>query len=105
MVRRQPAQVASGSSPRRIWLQLASGPDASALPDQFRRIRSRGADVFDGIRGYVARTPDRSRLLIGPFRSNDDAETFAQGLEDLHINAFSWTNSPSDTIVPLNEAS
>jgi hypothetical protein len=55
--------------------------------------------MFDGIKGYVARSPDRSRLLIGPFRSSADAETFAEGLES--VNAFRWTNSEVDTIVPL----
>ena len=48
---------------------------------------------------------DRSRLVIGPFRNSTDAQTFADDLQDLHITAFSWTNSPSDTIVPLNDAS
>ena len=55
--------------------------------------------MFDGIKGYVAKGPDRSRLLIGPFRSSADAETFAGGLES--VNAFRWTNSETDTIVPL----
>ena len=68
-------------------------------------MKSREPDAFEGIRGYVANTGDRSRLLIGPFRNDEDARTFAQDLEELHINAFSWTNAPSDTIVPLNEAS
>jgi Flp pilus assembly protein TadD len=84
---------------KRIWLQLASGPNPDALPDQFRRIKSKNREMFDGIKGYVARGSDRSRLLIGPFRNSADAETFAQGLES--VNAFRWTNSETDTIVPL----
>jgi hypothetical protein len=105
IAREQPVQTTQGPAARRIWLQLASGPNPAEFPEQFRRIKSRGADVFDGIHGYVAKAPDRSRLLIGPFHSDDDARTFAQDLDDLHINAFSWTNSPGDTIVPLNDAS
>ena len=104
-IRQQPTQSGQAPAARRIWLQLASGPNPAEFPDQFRRIKSRGGEVFDGIRGYVARAPDRSRLVIGPFHSDSDARTFAQDLDDLHINAFSWTNSPSDTIVPLNDAS
>ena len=108
VVRRQPvqrAQPARAAVARRIWLQLASGSDPAAFPDQFRRIKLRGEDMFDGIQGYVVKAPDRSRLLIGPFRNNEDAQTFAANLADLHITAFSWTNSPSDTIVPLDDAS
>lgn len=106
VVRRQPAQpVQKAAVTRRLWLELASGSSADDFPDQFRRIKSRGEDMFDGIQGYVAKSPQRSRLLIGPFRNNEDAQTFASDLAVLHITAFSWTNSPSDTIVPLDDAS
>ena len=101
----QRAQPAHAAVARRVWLQLASGSDPAAFAAQFRRIKSRGEDMFDGIQGYVVKAPDRSRLLIGPFRNNEDAQTFASDLETLHITAFSWTNSPSDTIVPLDDAS
>ena len=85
---------------KKIWLQLASGPNPDALPDQFQRIKSRNREMFDGIKGYVAKGGDRARLLIGPFKSSADAETFAEGLES--VNAFRWTNSETDTIVPLS---
>ena len=87
--------------PRKIWLQLASGQNPAALPEQFERIKSRDKDLFDGITGYVARSPDRTRLVIGPFRSADDADTFAADLDSVHVNAFRWSNSESDQIVPL----
>ncbi len=98
---RQPPQApkAAASRAKKIWLQLASGPNPDALPDQFQRIKSRNRELFDGIKGYVAKGSDRSRLLIGPFRSSADAETFAEGLDS--VNAFRWTNSETDTIVPL----
>jgi tetratricopeptide (TPR) repeat protein len=99
------ATVSAAPSRERIWLQLASGSNPADFASQFRRMKSRGPDVFQGIRGYVASSSDRSRLLIGPFQNTDDARTFADDLEQIDINAFSWTNSPSDTIVPLNDAS
>jgi Flp pilus assembly protein TadD/cell division septation protein DedD len=101
----RPVATAAAPSRQRIWLQLASGSNPADFASQFRRMKSRGPDVFEGIRGYVARSSDRSRLLIGPFQSTDDARTFADDLVQIDINAFSWTNSPSDTIVPLNDAS
>jgi Flp pilus assembly protein TadD len=113
----QPTQVAYAPPPRpqqvmaqravpaprsgKIWLQLASGPNPQSLPSQFQRLKSRHSDIFEGIKGYVAKSPDRSRLLIGPFRSSSDAETFAADLESVDVNAFKWSNSESDQIVPL----
>jgi Flp pilus assembly protein TadD len=96
----QPQQSAQ-FEPRKIWLQLASGSNPAALPEQFERIKSKDKDLFDGIPGYIAKGPDRARLVVGPFRSTTDADTFAEDLESVSITAFKWTNSPSDQIVPL----
>jgi Flp pilus assembly protein TadD len=95
-VQARPAQRASG-----IWLQLASGPNPDALKGEFRRMKSRHTDLFDGIKGYVARSPDRSRLVVGPFRGASDAQIFADDLDSVGINSFRWTNSANDQIVPL----
>jgi len=95
------AQTRASVPQGKIWLQLASGPNAQALPDQFRRLKSRDHELFDGITGYVAKSPDRARLVIGPFHSVSDADTFAADLETVDISAFKWSNSPADQIVPL----
>ena len=94
-------QAAAAPRSRKIWLQLASGPNPQSLPAQFQRLKSRHTLVFEGIKGYVAKGPNRARLLIGPFRSSSDAETFAADLESVNVNAFKWSNSESDQIVPL----
>jgi hypothetical protein len=94
-------QTSPQFAPQKIWLQLASGSNEAALPSQFERIRSRDRDLFNGITGYVARSPNRVRLVIGPFHSASDADTFAADLETMSVNAFKWSNSPSDEIVPL----
>jgi tetratricopeptide (TPR) repeat protein len=98
-VRHQPATATSAQ--RKVWLQLASGPNAQALPEQFRRLKSRNRELFNGISGYVAQDSDRARLLIGPFRGSADAQIFAEDLQTVGIESFSWTNSESEQIVPV----
>ncbi len=98
---RQQQAAQPGSAQPKVWLQLASGPNAQALPDQFRRLKSRNRDLFNGISGYVAQSSDRARLLIGPFRGPSDAQIFAEDLQTVGIESFSWTNSESDQIVPV----
>jgi hypothetical protein len=85
----------------KIWLQLASGRNASALNDEFDRMKRDNGDLFDGITAYVAQDRDRARLVVGPFRGPSDAKIFADDLRSVGINAFRWTNSDSDRIVPL----
>ena len=93
--------VATPAKPK-VWLQLASGPNADALPDQFKKMKSRNRDLFEGISGYVAEEPNKARLLIGPFASNKDAEIFAKDLQTVRIDAFSWTNTPGQPLRKLS---
>ena len=99
--RRVPAAASRPVTPGKIWLQLASGSDADSLSNQFRRIKSKGQELFDGIPGYVARTGDRARLVIGPFRSTSDADMFAENLETVDVSSSKWSNSATDQIVPI----
>ena len=84
-----------------IWLQLATGSDVDVLSAQFRKLKSRNPDVFDGIRPYLARSSDGARLVVGPFRANSDAEIFAEDLQSIGVSPMKWTNSQADRIAPL----
>jgi hypothetical protein len=103
-VRATASQSAAGQQAEkpRIWLQLASGSNAGALPDQFKRMKSRHRELFEGISGYVAEGPDRARLLIGPFKSSRDAEVFAEDLASVNVDAFSWTSPVGQAIRKLS---
>jgi Flp pilus assembly protein TadD len=95
------ASAVQAATLSKIWLQLASGPNQNALSGQFRRMRSQNSDLFEGIKGYVAEGGDRARLVVGPFRGPSDAAIFAEDLRTVGIDAFRWTSSASDRIVPL----
>jgi len=110
----QPVQVAYAPPPRpsvvgrtavvedsKVWLQLASGRSATALENQFERLKRDNGDLFSGITGYVAEGGERARLVIGPFRGASDAKIFADDLRSIGVDAFRWTNSDSDRIVPV----
>lgn len=94
-------QNSAAATRPRIWVQLASGSNSVALPEQFRRMKSRHKELFEGISGYVAESADRARLLIGPFRSASDANIFIEDLESVSVDAFSWTSPPGQMIRKL----
>jgi len=98
-----PATVQKISAPfqPKIWLQLASGPDVDALTNRFQRLKRENPDVFAGIKPYVARSSDRARLLVGPFRGTSDAQIFGEDLKTIGVDAFRFTNSQTDRIAPL----
>jgi Flp pilus assembly protein TadD len=112
----QPVRIAYSPQPRpsvvqrtavvddsKVWLQLASGRNATALQNEFGRLKRDNSDLFKGITGYVAQSSDRARLVIGPFRGASDAKIFADDLRSIGVDAFRWTNSDSDRIVPVAE--
>jgi tetratricopeptide (TPR) repeat protein len=88
-------------SSQKLWLQLASGANASSLPGEFDRMKRRNGDLFDGLSGYVFDDGKRARLLIGPFRNSQEAGIFAEDLASVHIDAFTWTSQPGQTIRKL----
>ena len=97
-----PQSTAPSAARPRVWVQLASGTNSNALPEQFQRLKRRNMDLFDGLSGYVAEAPDRSRLLIGPFKSITDAKIVVDDLESVRVNAFSWTSPPGQTVRKLS---
>jgi Flp pilus assembly protein TadD len=85
----------------KIWLQLASGRDVDGLARRFERLKTDNPDLFDGIKPYVSRGADQARLLVGPFRGETDAATFADDLKTIGIDAFRFSDSQNDRIAPL----
>ncbi|HEU0284772.1 MAG TPA: hypothetical protein VFR52_06480 [Sphingomicrobium sp.] len=95
------SDAASIYTSRKLWIQLASGPNASDLPGQFNRMKSRNNKLFEGISGYVFEEPGRARLLIGPFRNNEEANIFAEDLASVRIDAFTWSSKAGQAIRKL----
>ena len=85
----------------KIWLQLASGQNVDDLATRFRRLKEKNPDIFDGIKPYIARSGDRARLIVGPFRGDSDATIFGDDLKTIGIDVFRFTNSQTDRIAPL----
>ena len=97
----QTRRVASDLNGRKIWLQLASSNGADAFPQEYRKIRSREPSLFEGIAPFVAETGSRTRLLIGPFHSQEDARLFADALTGARIDSFAWTSQPGQVVRQL----
>ena len=85
----------------KIWLQLASGQNVDDLSNRFRRMKRDNPDLFEGIKPYLSRSADRSRLLVGPFKGPSDASIFSEDLKTVGVDAFRFTNSQTDRIAPL----
>jgi hypothetical protein len=94
-------RIGSHTSASRVWVQLASGPDESALGAQFARIAARKPDLFIGIRPFVSTVGERTKLLIGPFKDRENSEIFIDELADAQIAGFSWVSPAGQPVRKL----
>lgn len=100
---RASAAQAAAAAPRKLWIQLASGPNESALGAEYSRISKRDPELFADLSPYVTLDGNRARLLIGPFKNRDDVEIFSQELEASRIPGFSWTNDQGQVVRKLSQ--
>jgi Flp pilus assembly protein TadD len=94
-----PAKPAPPLHPSRIWVQLATGRDKSALGFDWRRMVKQADALFKVRRPSVSSWGQTNRLLTGPFESEAQANAFIGQLRRADIDgAFVW-NSPAGQIV------
>lgn len=85
--------------PSRIWVQLATGRDKTALGFDWRRIGREAETAFRGKQPNVSAWGQSNRLLAGPFESEAAANAFLAQLRRAGVNgAFLWT-SPAGQVV------
>lgn len=90
---------AAAKHPSRVWVQVATGRDKSALRFDWRRFARENPEVFGKRSPFVTAWGQTNRLLTGPFPSDKAASAFIAQLKKAGIDgAFSWS-SPAGQIV------
>ena len=90
---------AAAKHPSRVWVQVATGRDKSALAFDWRRFSRENSEVFAKRSPFVTPWGQTNRLLTGPFPSEKAASAYIAQLKKAGIDgAFSWT-SPAGQIV------
>jgi cell division septation protein DedD len=87
--------------PSRIWVQIATGRDVSALKFDWRRFERQGGDTLKGMTAYVTRWGVANRLLVGPLDSQDKARDLLKKLKDKGIDGFSYVSPEGEAIQTL----
>ena len=87
--------------PRRIWVQIAGGASEAAFPAEFRRLKSKAPKLFAGRTAWTASLRATNRLLVGPFKTNQEAQDFVNQLARADLNGFSWTSASGQEIKKL----
>lgn len=85
----------------RIWVQLAGGARAERMTTEFARIKAKKPSLFVKRTAHVAELKGWSRLLVGPFKSDEDAQDFVNDLHKAGLEGFAWTSPSTQKIEKL----
>ena len=95
------SESASSKNPSRSWVQIAHGATAASLTGAYDRIKGRAPKLFAGKNIWTASQRSTNRLLVGPFKSNKEAQAFADQLEKADVAALGWTSPAGQEIKKL----
>lgn len=95
------APDAEPEHPRRIWVQIATGRDRSALRFDWRRFARQAPDVLEGKGPFVVAWGEANRLLAGPFADSRIARSVVNDLTEEGIDSFTYTSPEGQEIEQL----
>ncbi|HEY9554336.1 SPOR domain-containing protein, partial [Allosphingosinicella sp.] len=90
------------AAPRRHWVQIAGGADKEALPRAFARLKEQAPGLLSGKTAWTTPLRFTNRLLVGPFKSEAEAQAFVNELAEVELAAFSWTSEEGQEIEKLS---
>ena len=88
-------------NPARIWVQVATGADVSALGFDCRRLTRQYSASFEGQSCASAAWNRTRRLVVGPFRNQAAAREWLNGYSRAGGNGFIWTSDAGEEVFPV----
>lgn len=88
-------------NPSRIWVQVATGRDRSALRFDWRRFEKKAPDLLGRYEPHVVRWGQANRLLTGPLPSEREARELIKALKAKGVDSFTYTSPDGEEIIEL----
>ncbi|WP_010183810.1 SPOR domain-containing protein [Sphingomonas sp. PAMC 26605] len=86
--------------PSRIWVQVAGGANEADLPKQWSKLRS-GNKQLAGRSGWTTPLRATNRILTGPFKTEDEAQTFVNKIAKDGQSGFVFVSDAGQKITKL----
>lgn len=87
--------------PSRIWVQVATGRDRSALRFDWRRLTRQAPEILSDLEPHVTPWGVANRLLAGPYVSTRAARDAVNALKAEGIDSFTFTSDEGQEIEQL----
>jgi hypothetical protein len=93
---------ATPAEPARIWVQVAGGADKAALPREYTRLKTKAPKLLAARAAWTTPLKATNRLLVGPFKTDEEAQEFVNELQKLSLSGFAWTSGAGQKIEKLS---
>jgi len=97
-----PPEPEKPAHPRRIWVQVATGQNLSALGFDWRRIARMADGLLDGYTPHTVPWGQANRLLAGPLESDGEARDMVNALAAKGLDTFPYTSPEGAEIRELD---
>ena len=77
------------------WVQLAGGSNQDRMTTEYKKLSDKAGKLLKSRPGYVTAGKDYFRLVIGPFGTKSESQSFVNKLAKEGVDGFSWTRTPS----------
>ena len=94
-------EPAAPAEPRRIWVQVAGGADKAALPREFARLKGKAPKLLAARTAWTTPLKATNRLLVGPFKTDKEAQDFVNELRKAELSGFAFTSEAGQKIEKL----
>lgn len=97
----KPKKAEAPKEASRIWVQVAGGADKGSLPREFAKLKERAPKLLGGRTAWTTPLRATNRLLVGPFKTEKEAQEFINQLAKSDLTGFSWTSPAGQEIAKL----
>ncbi len=85
----------------RVWVQVATGRDRSALSFDWRRFEKKVPDLLGKYEPHVVRWGQANRLLAGPLPSEREAKELVKALKAKGVDSFTYVSPQGEEITEI----
>lgn len=89
------------AEPERIWVQVAGGSSVRDLPREWKRVADKAPAAFKGRTAYTTPLRFTNRVLAGPFKTEDAAQSFVNQIARAGLTGFVFVSEAGQKIDKL----
>ncbi|PTQ11675.1 hypothetical protein CLG96_08535 [Sphingomonas oleivorans] len=98
----KPAKSAKPAAPERIWVQVAGGANKATLPRAWAALKEKYPKQLAGRTPSTMAYRFTNRLLVGPFKTNAEAQAFVNAGAKAGMSSFAVTSEAGQEVEKLS---